>query len=186
MKKIRWQVRLVSPPPVLKYCKKCARKTEFISSNLFRVNAQKRSLDVWLIYRCRQCDTTWNAEVLSRVNPQSIQPELLDGFHGNDRSLADRYAADPGFLNRNGAEPGLPEYEITGEPFSPEEETELEIRCEVDLPVKISGLLRRKLSLSGSSYASLVQNGNITCPEGRDLMKGKIKTGIVLHFYPDE
>lgn len=184
MKKIRWQVRLVSAPPVLKYCKKCTRKTEFISSDLFRVNAQKRSLDVWLIYKCRQCDTTWNAEVFSRVNPQSIKPELLEGFHSNDQGLANRYAADPGFLRKNGAELGLPEYEIIGESFSLEEETELEIISDWDSPIKISGLLRRKLSLSGSSYEALVQSGSITSPEGRDLMKGKLKTGVLLHFCP--
>lgn len=184
MKKLRWLVRLISPPPALKYCKKCAGRAEFISSGLFRVNAQKRSLDVWLIYKCRQCDTTWNAEVFSRVNPQSIPRELLEGFHGNDSALADRYAADPGFLKRNGAEAGPPEYEILGEPFSLEEETELEILSDWDSPLKLSGLLRSKLSLSGSRYVSLVENGSITAPEGRDLMKGKLKRGIVLHFYP--
>lgn len=52
--------------------------------------------------------------------------------------------------------------------------------------MKISTLLRGKLSLSGSSYASLVQNGRIASPEGRDLIKGKLKTGIVLRFYPEE
>ena len=70
--------------------------------------------------------------------------------------------------------------------FSPEEETELEICCETELPVKISTLLWGKLSLSGSSYAALVQNGRIASPEGRDLIKGKLKTGIVLRFYPEE
>lgn len=52
--------------------------------------------------------------------------------------------------------------------------------------MKISTLLRGKLSLSGSSYAALVQNGRIASPEGRDLIKGKLKTGIVLRFYPEE
>ena len=90
---------------VVKYCKKCKRKTMFNSSGLFRVNAHRKSLDVWLIYKCKKCNTTWNLTVLSRVAAGSIQPELLRGFHENDIELAERYTSDAALIKRNGAEP---------------------------------------------------------------------------------
>lgn len=152
MKKISWQAELIAPPPVFKYCKKCGEKTPFHSSGLFRVNAQ------------------------------SIDPALLERFHRNDSETARRYASDISFLRRNGGEPGQPEYRVNGEAFPLEEETELEIQSAFDLPVKISTLVRHILPLSHSTYAALVQQGKRSCPDGRDPVKGRVKTGVVLRF----
>ena len=74
MKKIIWEVQSLSLLPVLKYCKKCGRKNLFACSRQFRVNAQRRYLDIWLIYKCCDCNTTWNATVYSRISPQAIKP----------------------------------------------------------------------------------------------------------------
>ena len=93
-------------PTVVKYCKKCRKKAEFASSGAFRVNAQRKSLDVWLIYKCKKCNTTWNLTILSRVASGAIPPELLCGFLDNDTELAIRYATDIALIKRNGAEPG--------------------------------------------------------------------------------
>jgi len=68
------------------------------------VNGQKKNLDVWLIYKCTVCNTTWNLTILSRIAPRSIPPELLTGFHENDPDLANRYANDAALIKRNGAE----------------------------------------------------------------------------------
>ena len=57
---------------------------------------------VWLIYKCSDCDAAWNAAVFSRVSPQSVHAELLDGFYRNDAALAERYAMDYAFLRGNG------------------------------------------------------------------------------------
>ena len=90
---------------VVRYCKKCQTKTEFTSSGLFRVNANRKNLDVWLIYKCIKCNTTWNLTILSRITTGSIPQDLLDGFHENDIELAKHYASDVTLIKRNGAEP---------------------------------------------------------------------------------
>lgn len=71
MKKITWEVEYISRLPVIRYCKKCGKKTEYICSGLFRVNAQHKYLDIWLIYKCSNCDSTWNSTIYSRVNPKA-------------------------------------------------------------------------------------------------------------------
>jgi len=92
-------------PAAVRYCKRCGIKTGFISSGAFRVNAQRKNLDVWLIYKCSACKTTWNLTVLSRVSPLSIPPELLRGFHENDPDIALSYANDIALIKKNGAKP---------------------------------------------------------------------------------
>ncbi|MBM6804880.1 DUF1062 domain-containing protein, partial [Mediterraneibacter glycyrrhizinilyticus] len=108
MKKIVWEIEYFSLPPVIKCCKKCREKKAFICSGQFRVNAQRKSLDIWLIYKCSSCDTTWNATLYSRISPQSLNPELLEAFHRNDEMLIEQFAMNADLLHKNGFEMGLP------------------------------------------------------------------------------
>ena len=182
MKKIIWEIQILSPLPVLKYCRKCSKKAEFVSSEQFRINAQRRYLDIWLIYKCQDCDATWNAAIYSRVSPGALPAGQLDCFHGNDKMLARQYAMNADFLCRNGAEAGLPVYSISGACFSPEEEVELEIKCEYSLPVKVSSLIREKLHLSQKEYSVLVNNGKIKSAANQDLRKCRLNNGIRLYI----
>ena len=96
-----WNIQYLTPPQVLKYCKKCGKKTQFYSSGQFRINAQRKCLDIWLIYKCGCCETTWNAAISSRVTAQSMPLELLERFTCNDQQLAEKYAMDIDFLRNN-------------------------------------------------------------------------------------
>ena len=103
MKKITREVQYRSPVVAVRYCKKCGRKSRFLCTGLFRVNANRKCLDIWLIYKCASCDTTWNSTIYSRIAPQSISPVLLEKFHANDSELAGEYAMDVALLRKNGA-----------------------------------------------------------------------------------
>lgn len=186
MKKIIWNVQPQGAPAVLRHCKKCGKKMEFASSGQFRVNAQRRRLDVWLIYKCIACSATWNAEIFSRVSPQSIPQNLLDGFHRNSCELAARYAADIGLLQKAGAEVKLPQYIIEGKTFSAREAVELTIECAYPLPVKVPMLVREKLRLSSKEFTKLVQERRITGSSGQNLQKCRLNGGIVLLFNKNE
>lgn len=185
MKKIIWEVRYCSLPPVSRHCQKCGRNTKFFCSKKFRVNAQRRTLDVWLIYNCSACDTTWNARVYSHISPQSLDPVQLEGFHKNSPSLAEKYAVDRDFLFKNGVdavEP--PPHSIIGDSFLLNENTELEIKNQYPFPIKVSALVREKLHLSQTVYLRLVENGTITSIPEQDLKKCQLKSGITLIFQP--
>ena len=91
-----WRITALELPRVVRRCSRCDLARPFVSSGCFRVNAQKRRLDVWLIHRCSICDETWNAPVAERVSPESLG-ERLDAYHSNDEVLARRLAfAVPG------------------------------------------------------------------------------------------
>ncbi|MBD5085215.1 MAG: DUF1062 domain-containing protein [Clostridiales bacterium] len=182
MEKKTWEIQVLSPPHILKYCKKCGKKVEFTCSGQFRINAQRRYLDIWLIYKCFNCNATWNATVFSRISPQSIPAELLDGFHSNDEALAERYAMDIAFLRGNGVEVEPPKYSVIGDSFSPNEAVELEIKTEYSLPVKVSSLIRAKLHLSQKEYSQLAASGIIQSIPTQDLQKCRLNDGITLIF----
>ncbi|WP_243015095.1 DUF1062 domain-containing protein, partial [Brevibacillus borstelensis] len=68
MQIVNVDIQYLSPPPAIKYCKKCGKKTEYVCSGLFRVNAQCKYLDIWLIYKCSNCDSTWNMTIYVNAN----------------------------------------------------------------------------------------------------------------------
>jgi len=90
--------RRVEPeaPTRTRYCSKCKKTSSFVCSGKFRVNANGKHLDVWLIYRCERCNTTWNQEIYARVKPSRIDKELYQAFVDNDWETALRYAGNNG------------------------------------------------------------------------------------------
>lgn len=180
MQKVVWEVQYLSPPAVLRYCKKCGKKTEYISSGLFRVNGQGKRLDIWLIYKCSNCDTTWKSAIYSRISLKSLSPELLEQFHANDSALAEKYAMDVELLRRNGAEAGLPGYTVVGEKICLNASILLYIKSKYPSQIKVSAILRDKLSLSQKTYESMVANGQIKSIFGQDLKKCRLHTEVVL------
>ena len=85
-------------------CGGCGKKQEFENSYKFRVNANGKYLDVWLIYRCRKCKHPWNLTIYERIKSSKIKQEDYDLFAENDYDLALRYGNDIVFLKRNNAE----------------------------------------------------------------------------------
>ncbi|MFZ5790545.1 MAG: DUF1062 domain-containing protein [Pseudomonadota bacterium] len=90
---------LETPRPWL-HCARCDARTPFVSSDKFRVNAQKKRLDAWLVYRCAHCDQNWNFPVLERCPVDAVEPTLLLALTENDEVLAWRYAFDVTRLSR--------------------------------------------------------------------------------------
>lgn len=183
MRKVRWELRIASPPAALRKCGRCGVETAFTSSGKFRVNAQGRRLDVWLVYRCPNCDGTWNARVASRVTPEALGRRLGD-FVNNSPDLAARYACDPDFIRQNGAEPAPPEFQIVGPVFDPEETVELTITSACPLSVRVSPIVRDKLGLSRARFDSLTDSGLIRSDPPRDLKKMTLGREAVLLFGP--
>lgn len=185
MQKVIWEVQYLSPPPAIRYCKKCGKRSEYICSGLFRVNAQRKSLDIWLIYKCVHCDTTWNSTIYSRVNPQSLSQKLLEQFHTNDSNLVEQYAMDVELLRRNGAEVGLPNYRIFGDEINVGIPTELHIISKYSCQLKVSTILREKFNLSRTAFEQMLACGQFESIAAIDLRKCKLHGEFVLTIGSD-
>ena len=85
-------------------CGGCGKKQEFVNSGKFRINANGKCVDVWLIYRCKKCKHSWNLTIYERTKPGKIPTELFEAFLENDYDTAMAYGRDIDFLKRNNAE----------------------------------------------------------------------------------
>ncbi len=184
MKKLIWKIQYDSTPLVYRHCKKCGKKTHFKSSDQFRVNAQRQYLDIWLIYKCTKCNTTWNATIYSRISPQALTAEQLNQFQENDQVLARNYAFSSELLHKSGTECELPEFSVVGDDIITGEYAEVKLISEYILPIKISAVLRKKLHLSQKAYKELVENGRIKDRSDRNLLKSKLNLEAVFVFLP--
>lgn len=173
---ITWDIQYCDLPTVLRYCKKCGKKSAYVCSEEFRVNAQQKALDIWLIYKCVHCNTTWNSTIYSRVSPQKLGAALLEQFHSNDKNLAAQYAMDISLLKRNGAEIKLPVFQVIGKDISLEKAVHVKIQSQYILPLKVSSILRSKLGISQRELDALLLNGRILSDAGQDLRKCKLSS----------
>lgn len=89
---------------VIRGCAGCCRKTNFINTKKFRVNANGSKLDVWLIYQCETCRHTLNLTIYERKKASSIPKEEYDCFIRNEEGLAEKYGRDMSLFQKNKAE----------------------------------------------------------------------------------
>lgn len=85
-------------------CGGCGKKQHFVNTGRFRINANGKHVDVWLIYLCVKCKHTWNLAIYERMKPGKIPTKEYQLFMENDEELAYRYGNDMAFLKRNNAE----------------------------------------------------------------------------------
>lgn len=89
---------------IIRNCSGCNAKTVFQNTNCFRVNANGKKIDVWLIYQCVKCKHTCNLTIHDRRNPKAIRREDYEEFLCNSSELAQRYGTDVQLFSRNKAE----------------------------------------------------------------------------------
>ncbi len=186
---IRWRILPVITPRVLRHCSHCGTMRPFACSDTFRVNANQRRIDVWLIYRCVDCDCTWNCTIFTRSTPEEIGTVLYRQFQDNHRETAWRYAFDLALLQRLGVrvEPTVAvqveHIPQTGPATSDGKQTillELPYPCEV----RLDKLLARELGVSRSCLQRWFDHGLIhTWPTSKDALRRSVKHGQVVTIF---
>lgn len=95
-----WVVIPTCLPLILRRCHACASE-RFRASGKFRVNANHKLLDAWLLALCTACGETAKLTVLERMNVRCIRPALLDRLHDNDPGLTAELLQDQVVRRRN-------------------------------------------------------------------------------------
>jgi hypothetical protein len=67
----------------------------------FRINANGKLLDVWLLVRCVSCDQTSKVTVHERIPVRSLDSLQLHAFETNDPALIAQTLLDPLIARRN-------------------------------------------------------------------------------------
>lgn len=183
-----WEIKVKTTPTLKRKCNHCS-SDRFYCSNKFRVNAQKKNLDVWLIYRCLECDSTYNLTILSRTKPELIKKDLFLKFSENDESLAWQYAFSPEMARKNSVELDVSsvEYEIVHNHLSlndilggEEERIAFKVQTCYEFGLKLSSVIRVCLGLSANQLVRMIESGVIFTHEGYPLKKHKARDGDVV------
>ena len=160
----QWLVHSTDLPTIRRRCRTCP-STEFRTQGRFRVNANHKLLDVWLLALCVQCGETIKLTVMERVHVRSIDPAMLTGFHDNAPALAAKLLADPQVAHRNDI--ALDWSDAWTIQMSPAELPkadilEVSVRFAQRVPLRTTTLIAAGLELSRSEVTRHIAAGRIS------------------------
>ena len=183
-----WTVKARNTPLLKRKCNHCD-SGKFYCSEKFRMNAQKKNIDIWLIYRCIKCDNTYNMTIFTRTKTEMINKDLFSKFSDNNVELAWRYAFSLETSRKNNVELdfGSVEYNIKYEDISVEDI--LNIDCEIvtfkikypfDFGLKISSVIRICLNISSNKLDKMIE-AKVISIQGKHLQKKhKVKNNNIV------
>src|SRR5215469_8468009 len=171
-RKALWAVRESCLPTVVKPCMDCSG-TRHHPSGRFRVNANGKLLDVWLLLRCAACGRTSKVPVHQRVPVQSLERARRLAYETNNPAMVRELTMSASLAAKNGYRldwTGTWELE-TGTPFySPDDPAPLTVLISFELPapVRVERLLTLGLGLSRAEVRRMVADGRIRLPLALD------------------
>lgn len=172
-----WMVSPLGYQRITKRCPACNIKRDFIPSGAFRMNSQKKILDVWSIYKCVHCDYTWNISLFSRLPVSRLDRELYARIAANDENAILAFSYDRHVLRRNNAElSGVPDFAVEerwATTLIRGRMVKVSIRLTQDFPVSLLSIIRRQLGLSSKAITQCVARGNIRGMTLRELKSRK-------------
>ena len=187
-RKALWVVRELGLPTIVKACVSC-RSTRHHPTGKFRVNANGKLLDVWMLICCERCGRTSKIPVHERVHVQALKHERLLMFETNAAAMVRRLATDAALAGKAGHRldwTGTWELE-TDTPFhdlgAP---TEVVVRFELPVPVRVGKLLTAGLGLSRSALKDVVDSGRVRLPVAVDAKVREDFTFLVLAPQPED
>lgn len=183
-RKIEWEVVPVNTPLIIRHCQRCKKKSKFFCSGQFRVNANKDKIDVWLIYKCESCESTWNMTVLSRVSIKQMDKEMYEKFLKNDEQAAQDCSFNLELIRKNEVKVDYSsvEYTVLGEDIKVTDgfscSYEITIKTRYKFNLRLDRLLKDKMCISRNDVYRLADTSCVTfCPDV-NIRKYKIKEDI--------
>jgi hypothetical protein len=168
-------------PMIIRHCSKCNKNMPFYCSEKFRINSNGAKVDIWLIYKCEKCDTTWKLTISKGVKPCDLPPGKFEKYINNAAALAWEYAFDRGFLKQQSCKINYAHinYSVEGsETINQEFPLLIHLKSTYTFDLKLSKFLTGVFNISTSQLKTLVSIGKITTTPECDIMKHKIRADI--------
>ena len=167
-RKALWAVRESGLPTVVKPCPDCSG-TRHRPSGKFRVNANGKILDVWLLLCCEACGRTSKVPVHERVHVRALGRARRFGYEINDPAMVRELTMSAPLAAKNGYHldwTGTWELETDTPFYSPHDPAPIRVLISFELPVQIrvERLLMLGLGLSRGEVRRLVTDGRIRLP----------------------
>jgi hypothetical protein len=171
-RKSLWVVRELGLPAIVKPCTSC-RSTRHHPTGKFRVNANGKLLDVWLLVCCDLCGGTSKIPVHERIHVRALENSRLVMYQNNDFAAVRELAMSASLAGRS-------KYRLdwsgtwrleTDAPFSALEELApitVLVRFELPAPIRVEKLLMLGFGLSRARLRRMVAEDHIRLPTAVD------------------
>lgn len=150
-------------PLVRRRCHVC-RAERFRPSGKFRVNANHKLVDAWLLVLCTGCGDTVKLTILERKTVRSIRPDLLDRLHDNDAGLTAELLQAPAVQHRNRVAldwDGAWRLDTAGTDHRGREVIDVSVRFGARIPVRPVRLIAEGCGLSHGEVGRLAVAGKL-------------------------
>ncbi|MGW7690258.1 DUF1062 domain-containing protein [Streptomyces asiaticus] len=158
-----WVVMPTCLPLVVRRCHACASE-RFRANGKFRVNANHKLIDAWLLVLCTGCGETVKLTVLERMNVRSVRPELLDRLHDNDLGLTAELLQDPVVRRRHRIAldwDNAWRLDTGGSDHLDREVIDVSVRFAARIPVRPVRLIAEGCGLSRAEVERLITEGKL-------------------------
>lgn len=181
--RVRWTITPQTAPQPWIACSGCGCLKPFRSSGRIRLNANGRKLDAWLIYKCIDCDKTWNRTLFERRNVRDLSPSTLAALQDSDRDWVRLQEFDVDGLRRNAQRIDWSPDAVVGKEIMQRAggwaTLEIELAADFALSIRLDRLLAAELAISRPRVQTLHEEGKLKVHSGRDdALRHRIKAGM--------
>lgn len=158
-----WTVLPTRLPLVRRRCHTCASGL-FRPDGKFRVNANHKLVDAWLLVLCTGCGETAKLTVFERTRVRSVRPELLDRLHHNDPGLAAELLQDTVLHRRNRVAldwDGAWRLDTGGSDHLDRDAIDVSVGFAARIPVRPARLIAEGCGLSRAEVLRLLAEGKV-------------------------
>jgi hypothetical protein len=179
--RVQWTIVPRIPPQPWLTCNRCGGVRPFRSSGKIRINANGKRVDAWLIYKCMNCENSWNRPLFERRNIRDIDPPFLHALQTNDSDLARRTAFDvEGLRGRSERIEEFAAVDVHKQVLSEGSErlARIEIALAVSMPtcLRVDRLLANELGMSRTRVQELQAGGRLAMsPQGARMLRRPVR-----------
>jgi hypothetical protein len=169
-----WVIKELGLPAIVKACVSC-RSARHHPTGKFRVNANGKLLDVWMLICCEQCGRTSKIPVHERSHVRALDRALRLRFENNDPAMIRDLAMDADLAGQAGyqldwggtwkLETAMPAGELERADAAPLKVT---VSFELPAPIRVESLLTTGFGLSRPAVRGMVYSGRIRLPMAID------------------
>ncbi len=181
--RVRWTISPQTAPQPWIACSGCGCLKPFRSSGKVRLNANGRKLDAWLIYKCTDCDKTWNRTLFERRNVRDLSASTLAALQDSDPDWVRLQEFDVDGLKRYAQRiDWSPDAVVRKEMIQRLDgwtTLEIELTAECAASLRLDRLLASELTISRRRLQTLHEDGKLKVHSGRDdALRRHIRAGM--------
>lgn len=172
-----WTIKPKDSFHIIRNCPKCSCKSKYVNTFNFRINANGKAVDIWIIYQCEKCKSTLNIDIFERIHPNKISVSEYKKFLSNDKDLALYYGLNKMLFKNNKVEIDSEEiaYEILERMINTDikhpKEQHIIIENPYQLRLRLDKVIAEQFNISRIKVKKMIEQGNILEENGVELRR---------------